>query len=330
MQIKLSYSQQLFRTQHFEEINERFHGFSGPLNVEIPFYEYPIVEEFLKVAQNFGYENNDPNSDQQLGASRVQATMLDGIRCSASKAYLRPIADRKNLQVSIESRATKILIDPETKKAVGVEFFKNGKRLEVKVRKEVILAAGSINSPQLLMVSGIGPKIDLERLGIPILTDLKVGFNLQDHVVFSDLLFLVNDTVTYSLDDLVDIFQLFNGSGPLTIPGGAEAVCFLKTNNDTKEYPDVELVLGASGYNSDYYGVISRILNVPDETFRKLYENIRGKPSFSLSTILLRPKSRGRITLRDADPFSLPLIDLNYFDDPNDIEVMIEGVKKVR
>lgn len=117
-----------------------------------------------------------------IGFAPAQANLRFGRRCSAAKAFLRPVRNRNNLKVALEARVTKIVLDKN--QARGVEFYKGGKKRAVRATKEVILAAGAINSPHLLMLAGIGPKEDLEKLGIPVAKNLQVGFNMQDHMSF--------------------------------------------------------------------------------------------------------------------------------------------------
>lgn len=136
--------------------------------------------------------------------------MKNGARCSAAKAFLKPVLNRPNLRISTESRVTKILIDAATKQAYGVEFLKNKMKHTVIATKEVILCAGSINSPQLLMLSGVGPRETLEPLGIPVLEDRKVGYNFQDHMAMSTLVFLVNESITVSDLTVGNPRDLFN------------------------------------------------------------------------------------------------------------------------
>lgn len=200
-----------------------------------------MADAFIAAGAEYGYRNTDPNGEQLLGVGRAQATMRNGRRCSAAKAFLRPIIGRSNLEIAMNARVLRILIDAETHRAYGVEFVKNRKRYRVLARKEVILSAGTIASPQLLMLSGIGPREDLMRLGVPVVQDLRVGYNLQDHVAFNGLEFLVNRSVTISEANVQTpqhIFDyLYNGRGPYTIPGGAEALAFVKTwNSSYREY----------------------------------------------------------------------------------------------
>lgn len=180
-----------------------------------------LLIEILFALLQFGYQVNDPNGESLLGFSQVQATIRRGRRCSAAKAFLRPIQHRPNLFISMHSRVTRILIDPVTKTAYGVEFLKRKKRFQVFARREVILSAGPIASPQLLMLSGVGPAEHLAELGIPVIQNLRVGYNLQDHSVVNGLDFQVNQPISISEATvqrptyMVD--YMMKGQGPYTI-----------------------------------------------------------------------------------------------------------------
>ncbi len=218
-------------------IETDYHGKEGYLNVQNARYKTPLVDAFLKAGREMGYENSDPNGESLLGFSRAQATLRNGRRCSAAKAFLRPVMHRDNLHISMRSWVTKILIDPVTRIATGVEFMKNKKRYRVKTRKEIILSAGTIASPQLLMLSGVGPRHHLQEMNVPVIQDLKVGYNLQDHVAFNGLEFLVDQPVTISEANVQNpihvLNYVFRGSGPYTLPGGAEGLAFVKTPNSS-------------------------------------------------------------------------------------------------
>ncbi|XP_029041248.1 glucose dehydrogenase [FAD, quinone]-like [Osmia bicornis bicornis] len=215
----------------------RFHGHGGYLDVTTAPYSSPLKECFLRAGDELGYDVIDYNSDRLIGFSSVQVHLRNGHRVSANKAFLRPIRDRPNFHLSKLSKVTRIAIDRNTKTAVGVEFVKNGQKLFVSARKEVILSAGTLNSPQLLMLSGIGSKVHLQSLNIEAIEDLPVGYNLQDHVSMSALTFLVNESVTIVeprlASNLANTFDYFaKGTGPLTVPGGAECLAFLNTKRD--------------------------------------------------------------------------------------------------
>lgn len=136
--------------------------------------------------------------------------MKNGARCSAAKAFLKPVRYRRNLHILTQARATKILINPKTKQAYGVEFLKNRKIYSIRIKKEVILSAGSLNSPQILMLSGVGPRDVLEKADIKVIQDLKVGYNLQDHMAMSTLSFLVNESNTVSDREMQNPVHIYN------------------------------------------------------------------------------------------------------------------------
>ncbi|XP_071627688.1 glucose dehydrogenase [FAD, quinone] [Temnothorax longispinosus] len=364
--------------------NVRYHGYDGYLDVTTPPYATPLRECFLKAGQELGYDLIDYNSDRFIGFSTTQANLRNGHRVSANKAFLRPIRDRTNFYLSKLSTVTKIIINLETRKAVGVQFVKNYKTYLATATKEIILCAGTFGSPQLLMLSGIGPRDHLNSLGIGVIEDLPVGFNLQDHVSMSALTFLVNESVTIVEPRLgsnpADFLKYFTeGTGPLTIPGGAEALAFVNTkaNNYIKkreklkfkyiqsvnthknnkqyavpnitsitvnhnvfkmyphanaskmldDYPDIELVLGASSLAGDTSGSYRGLLGLTEEFYKEVYSDYKGFDGFMIVPVLLRPKSRGRLTLRSSDPWDSPIVDINYYDHKDDLNTMVQAIK---
>ena len=128
---------------------------------------------------------------------KIQSTTRSGARCSTAKAFLRPVRHRSNLHISMHSQVLKIIVDPTSKQATGVRFEKKGRIYEIGVTKEVILSAGAINSPQILMLSGVGPASHLSSLGINVLADLQVGDNLQDHVSNGGMVFTINKVISH-------------------------------------------------------------------------------------------------------------------------------------
>lgn len=224
----LPYFKKMERIGMAEYEESEFRGHDGLVDVQHPGYKSKLLDAFLEAGKEFGYKTNDPNGEGMLGFSQVQATTRNGRRWSAAKAYLRPIRKRPNLFVSMKSWVTRILIDPHTKTAYGVEFFKNRQRYRINCTKEVILSAGSIASPQLLMLSGVGPREHLEEFDISVIKDLKVGYNLQDHIGLSGLAFSVNESITISESSVQSLTAIFSyyvlGRGPFTLPGGAEGM----------------------------------------------------------------------------------------------------------
>lgn len=213
-----------------------YHGRNGPLDVQYTDYKSPQMKAFLKSGRELGYDINDINGEQMTGFTRAQATIRQGRRCSTGKAFIQPIVQRRNLHISMKSWVTKLLIDPDSKVTVGVEFTKQRQRFVVRASKEVILSAGAIASPQLLMLSGVGPAKHLQEHNIPVVQDLRVGYNLQDHITLNGLVFTVNDSTVNDarLLNPTDIIRyIFAGQGPYTIPGGAEAFAFVRTPSST-------------------------------------------------------------------------------------------------
>lgn len=311
-----------------------YHGLGGFVKVEESSWKSPLSAAFLEAGQEMGFDQVD-HSENPIGFSYILANRIRGARQSASKAFLRPIRKRHNLKVAKEARVTKILIDPSTKKTYGVEFLKNRKSYSVKSRKEVILCAGSLNSPQLLMLSGVGPKEHLNELNIPLIQDLKVGYNLQDHLSMAGLVFLVNRSVTIieskyitKVGYLVDFVK--NGSGPLTLPGGAEALAFYSTKYaEDQSHPDMELVFGAGALTGDSGGSLRKALGISEQFYNKVYRPYFEREAYSVVPVLIRPKSRGFVRLRSKNPFQSPLLFPNYFDDERDLFTLVEGLKKV-
>ena len=296
------------------ENNERgaseFHGAGGPLCVSDLRYVNPLTRAFLDAAGEIGIAaNSDFNGATQDGAGLYQVTHKNGQRHSAADAFLRAAMTRPNLKVLTGANATRILI--ERNRAVGVAIDRNGRHEEVRVAKDVILAGGSVNSPQLLMLSGIGSAEELKRVGVQAVHDLPgVGKNLQDHPMLS---------VGYgckkrvSLDTAETVWNVARylalKSGPLA-SNVAESGLFTRTREGL-DRPDLQLLFGPAYYRN--HGIT------------------RMKGSyFGFGPTLVTPESRGEITLRSADPFVAPRIRANYLSTENDVKTLIAGVRLAR
>ncbi|KAJ9599630.1 hypothetical protein L9F63_026521, partial [Diploptera punctata] len=322
-----------------ELLNSPYHSTGGYLNVQEAAYKTPLSPAFLEAGRELGHRVGDPSAESQLGFSYAQATIRNGTRCSASKAFfLRPVRNRPNLYISKRAIVTKILINPKTNRAFGVEVVKNNRMFKVRARREVILSAGVFNSPQLLMLSGVGPREHLEELGIPVLKDAKVGYNLQDHVSMAGLAFFVNDSISLVESRLIvnpayGLDYLINRKGPLTLPGGTEAVAFYRTkhsnnsNPEDSDWPDLEIVFAPGALTGDTAGSLRRGLGITEQLYRQVFQPSAGRDAYGLVPILLQPRSRGRVKLRSKNPFHAPLLYPNYFDNEFDLRVMMEGVK---
>ncbi|XP_076299214.1 glucose dehydrogenase [FAD, quinone] [Lasioglossum baleicum] len=314
--------------------NTKYHATGGYLTVQNSPYHTPLGVAFLQAGEEMGYDLVDVNGEQQTGFSFYQYTMRRGARCSTGKAFIRPIQYRKNFHLSLFSHVTKVLIDPRTKRAYGVEFIREGRKEVAYARKEVILSGGSVNTPQLLMLSGVGPRAHLEQVGVPVIHDSPgVGENLQDHIAMGGLAFLIDYPVSIVMSRLVNINSAIryavNEDGPLTSNVGLEAVGFITTKygNQSDDWPDISLMLTASSTNSDGGTHVKTAHGLTDDFYNDIYGKINERDVFGVFPMILRPKSRGRIKLRTTNPLDHPLIYHNYLTHPDDVGVLREGVK---
>jgi len=154
-----------------------------------------------------GYDVVDYNGQKQTGYQFIEATMRNGTRLSSNRAFLMPVRSRPNLHVKKFSTVSRVLIDPKSMRAFGVEFLKDGRRQRVLAAKEVILSAGALGTPPILMHSGLGPAEHLRSLGIPVLRDLKVGYNLQDHISVAAVTFLIDKQASSFFCKLIGNFS---------------------------------------------------------------------------------------------------------------------------
>ncbi|XP_020278032.1 glucose dehydrogenase [FAD, quinone]-like [Pseudomyrmex gracilis] len=309
-----------------------YRGTNGPVHISYPLFRTPMADAFLKAGQELGYPLVDYNAENSIGFSYPQSTLINGTRMSSNRAYLHPIRDRKNLYVTKNSVVNKVLIDRRANKAIGVQLTKTDRTISVFASKEIILSAGAIRSPQLLMLSGIGPFKHLANLGIDVVRDAPVGENLMDHVTFYALSWKINKPISLRERDISDVFRnsyitdlLLNNSGPLTSTA-AEALTFINTKQPEKRsgLPDIELLL--SGNVNMGQPVFKKVMNLNNE-LTKIVSKYNDDYGWSIVPILLKPKSRGRIRLIANDVDVKPEIIPNYYDDPEDVRTMINGIK---
>ena len=310
-----------------------YHGTGGYLTVQEPAYKTPLVTAFVSGGVEMGYEHRDGNGEFQTGFMIAQSTTRNGARCSTAKAFLRPVRNRNNLHISMRSFVQQIVIDPTTKKATGVKFERNGVIYNVQATKEVILSGGAINSPQLLMLSGVGPADHLNSLGIPVIKDLRVGDNLQDHIALGGMVFQIDKPYSliearyYNVPSFLN--YLMRRSGPLTSLGGVEGLAWVKTKyaNQSDDWPDIEFHFVAGTPVSDGGFSVRYNSGVKDDTWNTYYKPILNTDTWQVIPMLLRPESVGTIRLASTDPFAKPLIDPRYFSNVQDLNVLIEGTK---
>ena len=303
-------------SEHNERIDNEWHGRGGPLWVSDLRSDNPFQQRFLDAARQTGLSlNDDFNGVEQEGVGIYQVTQKHGERCSAARAYLLPhIGVRNNLTVETRAQVQRILF--EGTRAVGVEVLQRGQIHVLRAHREVILAAGAFQTPQLLMLSGVGPEAELQRHGIKVLLNLPgVGQNLQDH---PDFVFVYKtpslDAMGVSMGGgvklLKEAVRFRNERRGMLTSNFAEGGAFLKTR-EALDKPDIQL-----------HFVVAPV----EDHARKL----RLGHGLSCHFCLLRPRSRGAVSLASNDPQTAPLIDPAFLQDPQDLEDMVAAFKITR
>ncbi|UYV70638.1 hypothetical protein LAZ67_8000117, partial [Cordylochernes scorpioides] len=306
-----------------------YHGVGGGLTVSTPSFATPVAFDFVQAGRYLGYKNVDVNGPTQTGFMIPQGTIRRGARCSTAKAFLRPVRDRPNLDIVIFAYVTKIIID-QSKRARGVQFTRLKMPYKVYARREVIVSAGAINSPQLLMLSGIGPRHHLQSLGIPVVADLPVGESLKDHIYPAGVHYLLRDPVTITPERVtrtqVVMDYMLRGQGPYTVPGGVEGLGFINTKyaNHSDDYPDIEIHFLSGCPSSDGGATFKKVAGLSEELWERVYKPYAFRDCISFFPVLLRPKSVGYIRLRSANPYDKPVIQPNYLTHPQDLLTLVD------
>ena len=301
--------------------NSSYHNMNGPLPVEYPSYRTETVHHWVAAAKQAGYPTVDYNGESQLGVSYVQSTTQDGRRASASKAFIEPVKSRPNLRIITNAQVTRVFIDNSTLEAYGVEYNLNNKMYTVNCTNEVIIAAGTFSSPQILMLSGIGPLDNLNRIGIPVLKELPVGKIMYDHICHAGLTFITNtsgNAIHFRDLSPIDVARYFlHSPSKLNIIGGFEALAFFKINKNKKPYklPDTEHIFISGSFATDLGYGLSPGANFKRSLYNSAYRPIErlSTEHFTVFSMLFHPKSIGSLWLESNDSEIPPMIHPNYF-----------------
>ena len=307
------------RSEHNERGGDALHGEHGPLYVSDLRYTNPLSQAFIDAGQQAGYAlNRDFNGPQQQGFGFYQVTQKQGARCSSSVAYLQPVRERHNLTVITGAQANRITFDPAASgghRANGVVYTAGGKAFHQVATREVLLSGGAINSPQQLMLSGIGPAQQLQRHGIDVVFDApQVGENLQDHL---DICTLQHSTQRVTYDRVSDAKIAFDyylrghsGAGSSNI---AEAGAFVRSRFAPDDRADIQ------------FHFVPAMLD--DHGRHRLAGD-----GYTAHACFLRPRSRGRVALASANAGDKARIEANYLSDPEgfDLKMMVECAKTAR
>lgn len=303
------------RSERNERGADEYHGNEGPLSVSNMRIQRPITDAWVAAAQAAGYPfNPDYNGAEQEGVGFFQLTARNGRRCSSAVAFLNPVKDRDNLQIITRAQVSRVVL--EGKKCTGVRYMdRSGRETEVKARREVILSGGSINSPQVMMLSGLGEPEQLKAHGIDVVQDLPgVGKNLQDHLqarlVYKCNEPTLNDEVTSLFGQAkIGLKYMMFRAGPMTMAASL-ATGFMKTREDL-ETPDIQFHVQPLSAENPGKGA---------DRFS----------AFTMSVCQLRPESKGEIRLTDANPKTYPKIVPNYLSTETDCRTVVEGVNIAR
>ena len=300
------------------EDNQRFaddyHAYGGPLGVSMPVSALPICDAYIRAGQELGSPyNHDFNGKTQAGVGFYQLTQRNRRRSSAALAYLEPVKNRKNLTIRLGAAVTRIVL--EGSRAVGVEIATTRGTEIIRAEREVLVCSGAIGSPKLLLQSGIGPADHLKSAGVAVQHDLAgVGSNMQDHL---DLFVISECTGDHTYDNVAKLHRtLWAGLEYVLFRSGPVASSLFETGgfwyaDPQARSPDIQFHLGlGSGIEAG----VAKLKNA----------------GVTLNSAYLHPRSRGTVRLRSADPTAAPLIDPNYWSDPHDVKMSIEGLKIAR
>ena len=289
-------------------------GTDGPLSVQETRLSRDVVDHWIDAAVNAGYKRTeDYNGPDQEGVGHFQLTMKGGRRCSSAVAYLNPVRDRKNLEIITDAQTEKVVF--ENKRAVAVRARVNGEMKELRARREIILSAGAIGSPQILMLSGVGDPEELRQNGIDVRADLKgVGKNLQDHLqarpIFKTDLSSINIETNNALKQvLIGLQYLLTQKGPMTMAASL-GVGFLRTE-DHLETPDIQFHI--QPFSAD-----------------NAVEGPHPFSAFTASVLQLRPESTGHLSLQSANMDDHPKIHPNYLSTDTDCRTIVRGIQIAR
>lgn len=298
------------KSENQERGPSEYHGVGGPLNVSDQRCINPLSLAFVEAAREIGFARNpDFNAASQEGFGPYQVTQREGKRHSTAVGFLRPVMNRPNLKVQTDAHASGILF--EGRRAVGVSYQQNHGIQQARAEREVILCGGAIGSPQLLMLSGVGPADELRRFDIPVVADMPgVGANLHDHPSIGVIHECLQPITLANAEGLPSLLRyLCFKNGPLTSNVG-EAGGFVKMSSSS-ETPEIQFHF-APGYFKNH-GL---------ETIKE--------HAFTFGPTLVRPQSKGFIRLRSSNPLDSPRIQANYFADARDLDLLVDGIKLTR
>lgn len=305
------------KSENQERGADEYHATGGLLNVTNLIEPNILTQHYLEAGKEVGFHVRDEfNKNEMEGVGLYQVTQKNGKRQSTAVAFLKPVLSRQNLTVQTESQVQCLTF--EDKRVTGVRYYRGGQEHTASASREVILSSGAVNSPQILMLSGIGAGEHLREHGINVVADLPgVGQNLQDHLV-SGVIYYCTERISLTnavrgFSQFTELFKYLAFKRGMLTTNGAEAGGFMYTKPDLPA-PDIQFHFFPGAFED--HGAVQ----IPEY----------GGQGFSLGATLLRPESRGSIKLKSNDPFTAPAMQPNYFAEEADMDAMVAGSKKVR
>ncbi|ODM94676.1 Glucose dehydrogenase [FAD, quinone], partial [Orchesella cincta] len=320
---------------HGQYCNEKWHSQDGQgIYVSTTGYD-TLVQEFLEAGREMGYPTKDVNGNQEPSFSRLDVSIKEGRRFSAYPGFLEPILSRSNLHIYRFAHVNKIHLGKISKRAFGLTYKRHGIERFVRTKREIIISAGAIDSPKLLMLSGIGPKKHLESLGIKCQINLPVGKNLMDHTMTIFGPFTVDTpgkTNVPGRDTTLNTVAQYvlKGKGIMASATGANAVAYIHSKFSKergellKKSPDIQLLLNP--VNSNLPETLEEVMSVQPGLLKRYFKGLERKDSFMIYVMLGKPRSRGDIKLASTRPFDSPIMNPKYFSHPDDIKRMVDGI----
>ncbi|KAJ8673804.1 hypothetical protein QAD02_005066 [Eretmocerus hayati] len=295
--------------REIHRVGDKYHGTGGVLPVERFPWQPPFAWDILKAGEEMGYGVTEDMVGEKITGFTIAQTISDkGVRISSAGSYLRPVKHRRNLHILLNSQVTKVIF--VGKRAIGVRYIKDGKLHRVFAKREIILSGGAINSPHILLLSGIGPKNQLKSYNIPLVHNLPgVGENLHNHVSFALNFTLIDDR---ELNQAISPTQMYlhNQTGPLSSTGLAQVTAVLASKYTTPDDPDLQIF---------FAGYMANCKNRDTSALRFI----------QMIPVNLHAKSRGYLRLASSNPLDAPTICSQDLQDPQDIAVICEGVNVV-
>ncbi|XP_050353192.1 glucose dehydrogenase [FAD, quinone]-like [Nymphalis io] len=302
-------------------VSGQYHNVGGPLPVQKFRYAPRFAHDVVSAGIEMGYPpTSDLNGETSTGFTIAQTLNDNGSRYTTARAYLRPASKRENLHIILNALGSRVIIDPNTKKVTGVEYIKDGQTNTVGVIKEAVLSGGTMNSPQILLLSGVGPKETLDKFNIPVIKDLPgVGQNLHNHVGVTLEFTLTKEPDVPELSWQSAMEYMLKREGPLSATGMSQLTGKVNSRYASAggRHPDVQFFFG--GY---YASCSDGSLGDADKL-----ENEKNKRTVSISAVALQPRSRGYLTLQSIDPTQPPLMQPNYFLHEHELGVVADAAR---